>query len=337
MRFGDDGRLLRDQPRGRLLRRRARHRRRHQRQRHRDALRQQHLHQRRADRRRRRVVGGPDRRAAGAPDRLEGQRLDARQRRRPAAHPNARFTAPGRPVPDRSPPKWEDPAGVPISAILFGGRRATAVPLVTEALRLAARRLPRRHRRARRRPPRPRARSASCAATRSRCCRSAATTWATTSATGSRSAQAADADKLPRIYYVNWFRKDADGKFLWPGFGENSRVLKWIVERLEGQRRGRRDRRSAALPAPGALDVDGPRHLRRRTSPSCSTVDPTRGWPRPTSPPSTSPVRRQGPRRPHTTSSPTSRPASTRNPGTTFNSQDHPLRAILGDELLSEP
>ncbi len=149
-----------------------------------------------------------------------------------AAHPNARFTTPAHQCPTIA-REWQDPKGVPISAILFGGRRATAVPLVTEAwswqhgvfmgANVASRR-----------PPPPRARSASCAATRSRCCRSAATTWATTSPTGSTSAATKGA-KLPRIYYVNWFRKDGEGRFVWPGFGENSRVLKWIVERLNGE------------------------------------------------------------------------------------------------------
>ena len=74
-------------------------------------------------------------------------------------------------------------------------------------------------------------RSATCAATRSRCCRSAATTWATTSRTGSTIGETADDDKLPKLFYVNWFRKDADGKFLWPGYGENSRVLAWVFDR----------------------------------------------------------------------------------------------------------
>ena len=66
----------------------------------------------------------------------------------------------------------------------------------------------------------------------------------------------ADADKLPRIYFVNWFRKDRDGKFVWPGFGDNARVLKWIVERLEGRAEAK-DTPVGRLPADGALDTSG--------------------------------------------------------------------------------
>ena len=116
--------------------------------------------------------------------------------------------------------------------MLFGGRRATVVPLVYEARDwehgvFLGSTCPRR-----RPPPRPEP-SASCASTRWRCCRSAATTWPTTSATGSRSA-AARAPSCRKVFYVNWFRKDDDGKFLWPGFGENSRVLAWMFRRCEG-------------------------------------------------------------------------------------------------------
>ena len=129
-------------------------------------------------------------------------------------------------------------------------------PARPRGVRLGARRLPRRddelgdHRRRRR------ARSASCASTPSRCCRSAATTWPTTSSTGWRSARRGDADKLPRIFYVNWFRKDADGRFLWPGFGENSRVLEWVFRRCAGDADAH-ETPIGLVPAPGDLYTGG--------------------------------------------------------------------------------
>ena len=172
----------------------------------------------------------------------------------PAAHPNARFAVPAAQCPIIA-DEWEDPKGVPISAILFGGRRATAVPLVTEAFDwqhgvfLAAN-----------------VASEGTAAAENKIGELRRDPFAMLPFCGYNMAdyfghwlsmgRKGDPAKLPRIYFVNWFRKDLHGKFVWPGYGENSRVLKWIVGRLEGAAEAH-DTPIGRLPNMGSLDTEG--------------------------------------------------------------------------------
>jgi phosphoenolpyruvate carboxykinase (GTP) len=171
-----------------------------------------------------------------------------------SSHPNSRYCTPIKQCPILA-PEYDDPKGVPIDAILFGGRRASTIPLVTEA--------------------RDWTHGTFMGATLS-----SETTAAATGQVGvvRRDPMAMlpfigynagdyfnhwitvgkdnDAAKLPKIYYVNWFRRDEEGKFLWPGFGENSRVLKWIVERIDGQAEAA-ETPIGHVPTPDALDTEG--------------------------------------------------------------------------------
>ena len=171
-----------------------------------------------------------------------------------SAHPNARFACPAEQDPAIA-PEWEDPAGVPIDAFLFGGRRASVVPLVREAFDWEH--------------------GVFLGATMS-----SEMTAATAGTVGQlrfdpmamlpfcgynvgdyfahwlKLGEQADADKLPKIFYVNWFRKGDDGHFMWPGFGENSRVLEWVFRRCDGDAEAI-ETAIGLVPAPGSLNVDG--------------------------------------------------------------------------------
>ncbi len=170
-----------------------------------------------------------------------------------AAHPNSRFTTPAAQTPSIA-DEWEDPKGVPIDAFLFGGRRASVVPLVRQAydwehgVYLGA------------------TMSAETTAAAAGavgelrfdpmamlpfCGYNMADYFAHWLAIGRR-----DGAKLPRIFYVNWFRKDADGKYLWPGFGENARVLEWIFRRCDDEAGAARTP-IGDVPRPEDLDLDG--------------------------------------------------------------------------------
>jgi phosphoenolpyruvate carboxykinase (GTP) len=171
-----------------------------------------------------------------------------------AAHPNSRYCTPMTQCPMLA-NEWDDPAGVPISAILFGGRRASTIPLVNEAFDWQH--------------------GVFLGATLS-----SEKTAAAAGAVGQVRrdpmamlpfigyhagdyfqhwidvGKAADASKLPKIYYVNWFRRGADGRFLWPGFGQNSRVLKWVIERIEGRSEAV-DTVIGRVPTADQLDLSG--------------------------------------------------------------------------------
>ncbi len=192
---------------------------------------------------------------------------------RVAAHPNARFTAPASQCPVIA-DEWEDPAGVPISAILFGGRRATVVPLVNEArdwthgtflgsimgsekTAAAAGKVGEL-----RRDP---------MAMLPFCGYNMADYWGHWLAIGRRTGA-----QLPRVYQVNWFRKSVGGDFLWPGFGENGRVLKWIFERCEGTAKAV-ETPIGNLPAEGELDTSGLDGVSREDLAELLHVD-TEGW-----------------------------------------------------------
>jgi phosphoenolpyruvate carboxykinase (GTP) len=171
-----------------------------------------------------------------------------------SSHPNSRFCTPASQCPIIA-AEWGDPNGVPISAILFGGRRKTTIPLVVQS--------------------RDWEHGIFMASTLS-----SETTAAATGQVGVvrrdpfamlpfigyhvgdyiqhwlNIGKRTEAAKLPKIFYVNWFRRGADGRFLWPGFGENMRVIKWAIEQVEGKNSSQ-ESLLGLVPTPGAIDVEG--------------------------------------------------------------------------------
>jgi len=192
---------------------------------------------------------------------------------RKGAHPNARFTAPAAQCPVID-PDWENPKGVPISAFLFGGRRPSTIPLVNEAFSWE----------------------------HGVFMGSAAGSETTAAALGKAGvlrrdpfamlpfcgyhmgdylghwlsmAKRTDRSKLPKVFFVNWFRKNADGKWLWPGYGDNSRVLKWICERVEGTGKAVKTP-IGNLPTEDAIDISG-LAMDKNDMKALLAVDPA-GW-----------------------------------------------------------
>jgi phosphoenolpyruvate carboxykinase (GTP) len=182
-------------------------------------------------------VGGNDRRAPRGPDRLARRTLEPGE-----GHPCCA-------------PEWEDASGVPISAVLFGGRRRSVVPLVTESFdwehgvflgSIMA--------------------SETTAAAAGAVGQLRRDPFAMLPFCGYNMGDyfahwlsigaATDPSKLPRLFYVNWFRRNDDGRFLWPGYGENSRVLAWVVERVAGKGEAT-ETPIGYVPSPGAIDIDG--------------------------------------------------------------------------------
>ena len=193
------------------------------------------------------------------------------------AHPNARFTAPANQCPCIA-SNWEDPAGVPISAILFGGRRPSTIPLVHEARNwnhgvflgsivgseiTAASTINAAEVGKIRRDP---------FAILPFCGYNMGDYFAHWIKVGKK----ADQNKLPKIFYVNWFRKDSDGNFMWPGYGDNSRVLAWIFDRCDGKD-NYVDTPIGYMPKEGAIDTTGLKGVTPETMKALTSVD-KEGW-----------------------------------------------------------